>query len=43
MKNGKNTACQFAAGITSRPKGSRNKATLAAEIPFEAKQIGIAL
>ena len=31
MKNGRNTAGQFAAGNTGRPKGSRNKATLAIE------------
>ena len=31
MKNGRNTAGQFAAGNTSRPKGSRNKATIAIE------------
>ena len=29
MKNGRNTAGQFAAGNTGRPKGSRNKATIA--------------
>ena len=31
MKNGRNTAGQFAYGNTGRPKGSRNKATLAIE------------
>ena len=31
MKNGRNTAGQFASGNTGRPKGSRNKATLAIE------------
>jgi len=31
MKNGRNTAGQFAAGNTGRPKGSRNKATLVIE------------
>ena len=31
MQNGRNTAGQFAAGNTGRPKGSRNKATLAIE------------
>jgi hypothetical protein len=31
MKNGRNTAGQFAAGNSGRPKGSRNKATIAAE------------
>jgi len=31
MKNGRNTAGQFAAGNTGRPRGSRNKATLAIE------------
>ena len=31
MKNGKNTAGQFASGNSGRPKGSRNKATLAIE------------
>ena len=31
MKNGKNTAGQFTAGNSGRPKGSRNKATLTIE------------
>ena len=31
MQNGRNTAGQFAAGNTGRPKGSRNKATIAIE------------
>ena len=31
MKNGRNTAGQFSAGNAGRPKGSRNKATLAIE------------
>ena len=31
MKNGKNTAGQFTAGNSGRPKGSRNKATLVIE------------
>jgi hypothetical protein len=31
MKNGRNTAGQFSTGNTGRPKGSRNKATLAIE------------
>lgn len=31
MKNGRNTAGQFTAGNSGRPKGSRNKATIAAE------------
>ena len=31
MKNGTNTAGQFAAGNSGRPKGSRNKATIAIE------------
>ena len=31
MKNGRNTAGQFAAGNTGRPKGTRNKATIAIE------------
>ena len=31
MKNGRNTAGQFAVGNTGRPKGSRNKATIAIE------------
>ena len=31
MKNGRNTAGQFTEGNTGRPKGSRNKATLAIE------------
>ena len=31
MKNGRNTAGQFTVGNTGRPKGSRNKATIAIE------------
>ncbi len=31
MKNGRNTAGQFTAGNSGRPKGSRNKATVAIE------------
>lgn len=31
MKNGRNTAGQFVSGNTGRPKGSRNKATIAIE------------
>jgi hypothetical protein len=31
MKNGRNTAGQFAAGNAGRPKGSRNRATIAIE------------
>ena len=31
MKNGRNTAGQFAFGDNGRPKGSRNKATIAIE------------
>ena len=31
MKNGKNTAGQFTEGNSGRPKGSRNKATIAIE------------
>ena len=31
MKNGRNTAGQFSVGNSGRPKGSRNKATLAIE------------
>ena len=31
MKNGRNTAGKFAAGNSGRPKGSRNKATVAIE------------
>ena len=31
MKNGRNTAGQFTAGNSGRPKGSRNKATIAIE------------
>ena len=31
MKNGRNTAGQFSAGNSGRPKGSRNKATIAIE------------
>jgi len=31
MKNGRNTAGQFTAGNTGRPKGARNKTTIAIE------------
>ena len=31
MQNGRNTAGQFSTGNTGRPKGSRNKATIAIE------------
>jgi len=31
MKNGRNTAGQFSTGNSGRPKGSRNKATIAIE------------
>ena len=31
MKNGRNTAGQFVSGNTGRPKGSRNRATIAIE------------
>ena len=31
MQSGRNTAGQFAAGNSGRPKGSRNKATIAIE------------
>ena len=31
MKNGRNTAGQFTAGNSGRPKGARNKATIAVE------------
>jgi hypothetical protein len=31
MKNGRNTAGQFSAGNSGRPKGSLNKATIAIE------------
>ena len=31
MQNGRNTSCQFSAGNSGRPKGSRNKATIAIE------------
>ena len=31
MKNGRNTAGQFASGNSGRPKGSRNRATIAIE------------
>jgi len=31
MKNGRNTAIQFSSGNSGRPKGSRNKASLAIE------------
>ena len=31
MKNGRNTAGQFTTGNSGRPKGARNKATIAVE------------
>ena len=37
MKNGRNTAGQFAAGNSGRPRGSRNKATLAIERLLEGQ------
>jgi len=37
MKNGRNTAGQFSAGNSGRPRGSRNKATLAIESLLEGQ------
>ena len=37
MQNGRNTAGQFAAGNSGRPKGSRNRATLAIESLFQGQ------
>ena len=37
MKNGRNTASQFSAGNSGRPRGSRNKATLAIESLLEGQ------
>ena len=37
MKNGRNTAGQFSAGNPGRPRGSRNKATLAIESPLQGQ------
>ena len=41
MKNGRNTAGQFSAGNSGRPKGSRNKATIAIEslLQGQAKEL----
>ena len=37
MKNGRNTAGQFSAGNSGRPRGSRNKATIAIENLIEGQ------
>ena len=37
MKNGRNTAGKFSAGNSGRPRGSRNKATLAIESLLEGQ------
>lgn len=37
MKNGRNTAGQFSVGNSGRPRGSRNKATLAIESLLEGQ------
>ena len=37
MKNGRNTAGQFTADNSGRPKGSRNKATIAIESLLQGK------
>ena len=37
MKNGRNTAGKFTSGNTGRPKGARNKKTLAIESLLQAK------
>ena len=36
MKNGRNTAGKFTSGNTGRPKGARNKKTLAIDILLES-------
>jgi hypothetical protein len=43
LKSGRNTADQYSAGNSGRPKGTRNEVKLAIEIPVIAKQIGVAL
>ena len=42
MKNGRNTAGQFSAGNPGRPRGSRNKATLAIESLLEGQAEALA-
>ena len=42
MKNGRNTAGQFSAGNSGRPRGSRNKATLAIESLLEGQAEALA-
>ena len=42
MKNGRNTAGQFSAGNSGRPRGSRNKATLAIESLLEGQAAALA-
>ena len=42
MKNGRNTAGQFSAGNSGRPRGSRNKATLAIEGLLEGQAEALA-
>ena len=37
MKNGRNTAGKFTSGNTGRPKGARNKKTLAIESLLEGQ------
>ena len=37
MKNGRNTAGQFTKGNSGKPKGSRNKATIAIESLLEGQ------
>ena len=37
MKNGRNTAGQFISGNSGRPKGARNKKTLAIESSLEGQ------
>ena len=37
MKNGRNTAGQFTEGNSGKPKGSRNKATIAIESLLEGQ------
>jgi len=42
MQNGRNTAGQFSAGNSGRPRGSRNKATLAIESLLEGQAEALA-
>ena len=41
MKNGRNTAGQFSAGNSGRPRGSRNQATLAIESLLQGQAVAL--